>query len=97
MAPRLDVRVGPLLDHAVSLEAQAADLDKLLKELTLATEALRSTTSGDASEAAVAANERVIAEAGQRKDRLDRNAKTVRNLCEVYDACDLAGARALGE
>jgi len=97
VAPRLDVRVGPLLDHAVALEARVADLDENLKQLKLATEALRSMTSGAASEAAVAANERAIAEAEQRKDRLNRNAQVIRNLCKVYDACDLAGARALGE
>lgn len=97
MAPRLDVKIGPLFDHATSLEAQAVELDQTLKKLGVGLDALRSTTSGEASDAAVAATERVIAETTQRKDQLDGIAKTIRNVAEVYDSCDLAGARALGE
>jgi uncharacterized protein YukE len=96
MTPRLDVRVGELLDQAVRLEAQALALDGTVADLERAIASLQANTDGEASAAAVTSSQNALAEATLRADRLQRNADTLRRLAEVYDTCDLSAARALG-
>ncbi|WP_295829403.1 hypothetical protein [uncultured Microbacterium sp.] len=96
MASRLDIRLGPLLDQATRLEAQVEELRQTSADLKKAIDSLHATTSGEASEAAIASSARVLAETDMRRERLARNAATIRKLADVYDTCDLAGARALG-
>lgn len=96
VSSRLDVRLGPLLDQAARLEAQATELEQTSADLKKAIESLRATTSGEASEAAIASSARVLAETDTRRERLARNAAVIRKLADVYNTCDLAGARALG-
>lgn len=96
MTNRLDIRLGPLLDQASRLEAQVTELKQTSADLKKAIESLRATTSGEASEAAIASSVRVLAETDLRRERLARNADVIRKLADVYDNCDLAAARALG-
>ncbi len=96
VASRLDIRLGPLLDQATRLEAQAEELRQTSADLKKAIDSLRATTSGEASEAAIASSARALAETDTRRERLTRNAAVIRKLADVYDTCDLAGARALG-
>lgn len=96
MTPRLDVRVGEILDQAARLNAQAAELDGTVADLQKAIASLEATSDGEASAAAITSSQRASAEASLRSERLRRNAGTLRTLAEVYDTCDLAAARALG-
>ncbi|MDT0118019.1 hypothetical protein Q9R20_13600 [Microbacterium sp. PRF11] len=96
MVHRLDIRLGPLLDQASRFEAQAAELAETSADLRRSIESLRASTSGEASEAAIVSSERALSEVDTRRERLMRNAGVVRKLADVYDTCDLAGARALG-
>ena len=96
MTSRLNIRLGLLLDQAARLEAQATELQQTSADLEKAIESLRATTSGEASEAALASSARVLTETDTRRERLARNAAVIRKLADVYDTCDLAGARALG-
>ncbi len=96
MARSLDIRLGSLLDQATRFDAQAADLAETSADLKRAIESLRATTSGEASEAAIISSTLALAETDTRRERLVRNAAIIRKLADVYDTCDLAGARALG-
>jgi len=96
MTPRLDVRVGEVLDQAARLEAQATALDGTVADLQRAIASLQATTDGEASAAAITSSQNASAEATRRIDRLRRNADTLRRPAGVCDTCDLAAARALG-
>lgn len=96
MTPRLDVRVGDILDHAIRLGVQADALDGTVGDLRRVIASLEATTEGQASSAAITSSQKALAEAALRSGRLRRNAETLRTLAEVYDTCDLASARALG-
>jgi len=97
MGDRIDVQLGALIDHAQDLDAQAAQLKSLADQLQSAMAALGEQTSGEATDAALASTARALIETRARAARLTRNAATVRNLAGVYESCDLAGARGLGE
>lgn len=97
MGDRLDVQLGSLIDHAQQLDAQAAQLKTVADDLQTAINALNQQTSGEATDAAMSSSMRALVETRARADRLSRNAATIRSLADVYDSCDLAGARALGE
>ncbi|WP_307215750.1 PPE domain-containing protein [Microbacterium sp. SORGH_AS_0888] len=96
MSAHIDIQLGPLIDQAARLDSQAAELTAAAEELRQGIDALRATTSGEASDAAISASTTALAEMQQRAERLTRNAGVIRRLADVYDTCDLTGARALG-
>ncbi|OZD30948.1 hypothetical protein CH252_41410 [Rhodococcus sp. 06-1477-1B] len=96
MSGRIDVQLGSLADHAQNLDAQAAELESVATQLQTAIAALNAQTSGEATDAAVSSSTRALIETRARAARLSRNAATIRTLADVYESCDLAGARALG-
>lgn len=96
MGGRIDVQLGALADHAQDLDAQASQLKSVADQLQAAISALGEQTSGEATNAALASTTRALIETRARAARLTRNAAAVRNLADVYESCDLAGARGLG-
>lgn len=96
MTPRLDVRVGDVIDQATRLKSQATELEGTVADLQRAIASLEATTDGEASAAAITSSQTASGEATRRIDRLRRNADTLLKLADVYDNCDLAAARALG-
>lgn len=91
MAPRFDIQVCSLINHAVPLGTQAVE------HLKTAVDSSRSTTARAASDAAVSSNRTMISNAWQSIERLQRTVSADRRLVDVDDTYDLSSARALGE
>ena len=92
----LEVDLASLIDIAVTLESEAKMLNASADVLYQQRQNLLGSTSGQASEAALADMLRIIDLTQVRAGKLTRNAKVMRELVRLYNDAGLAGARAFG-
>lgn len=97
MFDRIDVSLGAMMDAEKSLNDRAQGLEDRASDLADGIAALRATTSGEASDAAVRELQRARQTTLTYAQSLRSNATALESIASVYDQADLSGARAFGE
>lgn len=96
MFDRIDVSLGAMMDAEATLNDRAKGLDDRAGDLADGMAALRATTSGEASDAAIREMQRAHDKTVARAQALRSHAAALKSIASVYDEADLAGQRAFG-